>query len=96
MTNETRKVEIQKNFGNLILSGDSGLVKTASKGWHIVLKDERAIKLNGNSNVVKGKAPGGLLEAYVELRKLAKKLDESKKPVKVEKPIEVIKNEVKK
>jgi hypothetical protein len=34
---------------------------------------------------VKGKAPGGLLEAYVELRKLAKKLDESKKPVEVKK-----------
>lgn len=82
MTNEVRKTEILKMFGNVIEGGENGLVKTAGQGWSIVVKDEGIIKLNNGSKIIKGKQPGGLLEAFVELKRLNRVRNEEIKKIK--------------
>lgn len=68
MTNLQRLEYIGKEYGKYV----DTCVKQQGEGWYIKLKHPALIQLNKNSDIVKGKSPGGLLEALVVLQKLVK------------------------
>lgn len=72
MTNLQRLQFINDNYGKY-LNTQNPCVKQPKNGWVINLSNKTLIQLNNNNPVVKGKQPGGLLEALVVLQNLVKK-----------------------